>query len=107
MKTNNRWLESLVHILVILATVAAFMAAIQIRTDLATGWVDSAIYHSLFLDKAEQIERFGAIYFAGRWPWVLFGSVVFNAFPPALASAVFAYCVLSLIALSTYAFARC
>ncbi len=107
MKTNNRWLESLVHILVILATVAAFMAAIQIRTDLATGWVDSAIYHSLFLDKAEQIERFGAIYFAGRWPWVLFGSVVFNAFPPALASAVFAYCVLSLIALSTYACARC
>lgn len=107
MKTNNRWLQGLVHILVILSAVAAFMAVIQIRTDLAVGWVDSAIYHSLFLNKAEQIQRFGAIYFAGRWPWVLFGSMVFNAFLPALASAVFAYCVLSLIALSTYSLAKC
>lgn len=107
MKTTNWWPVGLIYVLVILVAVAAFMLAVQIRTDLATGWVDSAIYHSLFLSKAEQIERFGSIYFAGRWPWILFGSAVFNAFSPALASAVFAYCVLSLIALSTYAFARC
>lgn len=66
MKTNNRWQQSLAHILIILVAVAAFMAAIQIRTDLAAGWVDSSIYYSLFLNKAEQIQRFGAIYFAGR-----------------------------------------
>lgn len=107
MKTNNRWQQSLAHILIILVAVAAFMAAIQVRTDLAAGWVDSSIYYSLFLNKAEQIQRFGAIYFAGRWPWILFGATVFEIFPPAVASAVFTYCILSLIALSTYAFARC
>ncbi|MBQ2646371.1 MAG: hypothetical protein IJF82_03265 [Achromobacter sp.] len=107
MKTDNRWQQSLAHILIILVTVAAFMAAIQIRTDLAAGWVDSSIYYSLFLNKAEQIQRFGAIYFAGRWPWILFGATVFEVFPSAVASAVFTYCILSLVALSTYAFARC
>ena len=59
------------NILIMGACVAIYMLAVKVRTDLATGWVDSAIYHALFLDLQAMQQRFGDVYFLARWPWII------------------------------------
>lgn len=75
-----------VHLLALLVALVAFFLLVDIRTDLATGWVDSAIYHALFLDVDAIQERYGDIYWLSRWPWILSGSAAFALLAPVAAS---------------------
>lgn len=94
--------QTLVHIALIAVFSLIFLVAIQVRTDLAVGWVDSAIYHSLFLNKHEMVTRFGDIYFAARWVWVFIGETLFSLLPHARASFVLTYLTTVALGISSY-----
>ena len=74
------------HLLLIAVAVLGWLVAVDVRTDLAKGCVDSAIYHALFLDVWAIQDRFGDIYWLSRWPQVLMGKALFALFEPAVAS---------------------
>ncbi len=77
---------TLAHLVLIGLALLGWFLVIDLRTDLATGWVDSAIYHALFLDVWAIQDRFGDVYWLSRWPWILTGKAMFLLFEPAVAS---------------------
>lgn len=108
MVSTRRWcFDNIYFDIVILCVIAAlFVTILDVREGAAIGWVDSAIYHSLFLEKESVIQRSGATYFASRWPWILLGTAVFNFFPAQYASSIFTILILSFISICTYFLAR-
>ena len=86
--------------------VGIFMYVMNIRFDLMVGWVDSAIYYSLFFDGQAVMERFDSVYFSIRWPWILLGQFVFWIMPQGWEMAGFSILVVSFIGLATFLFAR-
>jgi hypothetical protein len=94
------------HLLLIAVAILVYLFAIDLRTDLATGWVDSAIYHALFLDTWAIQDRFGDVYWLSRWPWVVTGKAFFAMFPPAMASFMMTWVVSWGFGAAFYALAR-
>lgn len=48
----------------------------------APGWVDPMIYVGYFLDPAEQIWRYGPLYYSGRVPYIFVGHLFYSVFSP-------------------------
>lgn len=94
------------HLLLIAVAVLGWLVAIDVRTDLATGWVDSAIYHALFLDVWAIQDRFGDIYWLSRWPQVLMGKALFALFEPAVASFALTFTLSWIYGAALYALLR-
>ncbi|MBV9509294.1 MAG: hypothetical protein JO303_03305, partial [Caulobacteraceae bacterium] len=53
------------------------------------GWVDSGIYTGYFRHFSWMIHRYGATYFASRWPYIFPGWLIYRVFPAWAANAVF------------------
>jgi hypothetical protein len=49
------------------------------------GWVDPMIYVGYFIDPAEQIWRYGPLYYSGRVPYIFVGHIFYSVFNPAAA----------------------
>lgn len=103
---QRSYLNILFDIALLCIITTIFVIVVDLRKGAAVGWVDSAIYHSFFLDKESIIQRTGATYFASRWPWILLGSAIFQYVPQQFSSLVFSICILCVISICTYFFAR-
>tara|TARA_R110000868_G_scaffold102678_1_gene282852 strand:+ start:31440 stop:33197 length:1758 start_codon:yes stop_codon:yes gene_type:complete len=49
------------------------------------GWVDPMIYVGYFLDPAEQVWRYGPLYYSGRVPYIFIGHAIHSVFSPVFA----------------------